>query len=97
MTAADVSYYGAGSGLISLGEAVRAGDLRSQMVALRDYLARRLDDFPHPRDAAPLAKQLAEVLVKLDELPDVSGEASPVVDLTARIADKLRRPPAAAA
>lgn len=80
-----------------LGDAVKSGSLRLQLLALRDYLAHRLDDYPPARDAAPLAQRLAEVLVKLDELPLEDGEASPVVDLTARIADKLRGSAAAAA
>lgn len=95
--AGDAPYYGQSAGLTSLSSAVRSGSLRDQLVALRGYLAARLDDFPHPRDAAPLAKQLAEVLVKLDELPVDDGEVSPVVDLTARINEKLRGPSAAAA
>jgi hypothetical protein len=59
-----------------LTEAMASGDQRRQLTALRDYLARRLDEpWTHGRDAAPLAQRLADVITKLAELPDPTGES----------------------
>jgi hypothetical protein len=90
------SHYGEGY-LPRLADAVRSGNLREQLLALRDYLAARLDDYPPARDAAPLAQRLQDVLIALDGIPDDSAEVSAVVDLTARIGAKLGRLPASAA
>lgn len=77
---------------------VRSGDRRASLEALRDHLAARLDDDPHPRDAAPLAQRLADVLATLADLPE-SGGKSVVDELTAKRARRQAEaaaPPAAA-
>ncbi len=49
-------------------EAAASGDRRRTLEQLRDYLARSLMDV-EPKNAAPLAKQLADVVRELNEMP----------------------------
>lgn len=58
-------------------EAVRTGDRRTALVALRDKLAETLDSKDSARDVASNAKRLIEVLDALDALPGDS-DASPL-------------------
>ena len=55
-------------------EVIAEGDLRAALIALRDHLAARLQ--VAERDAAPLARQLADVLRQIDELPAPETESS---------------------
>lgn len=78
---------------------------RAGLVALRDLLATQLSDGGHivgcscdcgiaadGRIVATLAKQLAAVMAELDALPGVpEGEASKVVSLQSRIAEKAAK------
>ena len=68
---------------------------REKLETLRDYLAARLDEDPHARDAAPLAQRLAEVLKMLEELPD-PAKGSAVDELAAERARRLAGQPRAA-
>ena len=52
-------------------DALLVGDLRASLGALRVVLVERLRAAV-PGESAPLAKQLADVLVKLDGLPALS-------------------------
>lgn len=58
-------------------EAVRTGDRRAALVALRDRLAETLDSKDSARDIASNSKRLMEVLDALDALPDEAA-ASPL-------------------
>ena len=49
-------------------DSLASGDLRESMTALRDVLIGRILG-AEPKETAPLAKQLAEVLKTLDGLP----------------------------
>lgn len=69
-----------------LADVVAAGDRSESLRALRDFLARSLSSV-EPDKAAPLAKQLADVLRELDGLPQVK-EANPVDDLASRRASR---------
>lgn len=53
---------------------VRKGDYRASLEALRDYLAKALDDTDSARDQASLSLRLADVLTRLHELDE---EAQP--------------------
>jgi hypothetical protein len=60
---------------------LKSDDLRVALTALRDLLADRLLD-AEPRDSASLAKQLADVMSRIDGLPSVQ-EGSELDDLSA--------------
>lgn len=63
---------------MTLLEAVRTGDRRASLVALRDYIAASLDETESKRDAAALTKRMMEVMEAIDALPDPEAEASPL-------------------
>jgi len=56
-------------------------DLRESLVGLRELLVSRIAD-AEPKETAPLARQLSDVLVRLDGLP--GEEKSKLDDLAAR-------------
>lgn len=59
-------------------EAVRTGDRRASLVALRDAVAETIDAKDSARDIAALSKRLMEVMAEIDALPDPEAEASPL-------------------
>lgn len=63
---------------MTLLEAVRTGDRRASLVALRDYIAAVLDETESKRDAAALTKRMMEVMEAIDALPDPEADASPL-------------------
>ena len=63
---------------MTLLEAVRTGDRRTALVALRDAVAETIDAKDSARDIAALSKRLMEVMAEIDALPDPEGEASPL-------------------
>lgn len=63
---------------MTLLEAVRTGDRRASLVALRDYIAASLDETESKRDAAALTKRMMEVMEAIDALPDPEADASPL-------------------
>lgn len=46
---------------MKISEAAASGDARTLLVAMRDLVARKLDEDPHPRDVPPLTKRLREI------------------------------------
>lgn len=54
----------------TLTEAAASGDRRATLVALRDSIARTIDDCESGRDVAALSKRLMEVMAELDGLPE---------------------------
>lgn len=70
----------------TLAEVVADGDLRSSLVALRDELAKAIEDADTDK-VAPLARQLRDVLADLDTLS--TPEVSEVDEL--RLAREQRR------
>jgi len=65
---------------------VSGGDHRLSLIAIRDKLAVELDE-AYGKDAAVIAKQLAEVIREIESLP--GKEASRVDDLSARRSKRL--------
>lgn len=65
---------------------VAEGDIRASLEALRDKLAIEVDA-ANGREVAPLAKQLADVLERLEALPRTEG--SRVDELARRRAERL--------
>lgn len=72
----------------SFGDAIRNGDLRAQLVALRDHLADALEACHTMRDVGPIAAQLRQVLIDLDAMP-VGSEVSVVDEIAAARAARL--------
>lgn len=77
-----------------LAPVVRGRDRRASLEALADYLAEALDDTDSPRDQAPLASRLTDVLTQLDSLkkgvasdPDNLFGAAPEVGAPAQGSD----------
>lgn len=58
-----------------LSDVVVAGVRRSSLTALRDVLARTIED-AEPGQVAALSRQLALVLKEIDELPAAKGSTS---------------------
>ena len=54
----------------------QSGTYREQLIALRDHLADLLEVTTSARETAPLAKQYADVLRELNDLPDESGTST---------------------
>lgn len=69
----------------SLPDAISSGDLRTQLIALRDLLTERIAA-AEPKETAPLARQLADVLVRIAGLP--GDEKSGLDDLAAKRAKR---------
>lgn len=63
---------------MTLLDAVRTGDRRTSLVALRDAVAETIDAKDSARDIAALSKRLMEVMEAIDALPDPEAEASPL-------------------
>ena len=59
-------------------EAVRTGDRRASLVALRDAVAETIDAKDSARDIAALSKRLMEVMAEIDSLPDQDADESPI-------------------
>ena len=51
-------------------EAVKSGDRRDSLVALRDKLAAAIDSCESGRDIAALSRRLMDVMTEIEKLPD---------------------------
>lgn len=59
-------------------EAVSTNDRRETLIALRNTIARAIDDCESGRDIAALSKRLMEVIAEIDALPDPAADANPL-------------------
>lgn len=66
-----------------MSDVIAQGNRRKSLEALRDHLAKELEDSPATVAIAPMAKELRAVIEELDSLP-LGKEDSPVDDLTAK-------------
>ena len=57
-----------------LTSAAASGDRKSTLIALRDKVARTIDECESGRDMAALSKRLMEIMDELDAMPDESAE-----------------------
>lgn len=71
---------------MSISEIASQGNYKETLVALRDRLARDLDQTTSKRDVAPLALRLQSVLAEIAEIDGGSASAAPSVadELAAR-------------
>lgn len=60
---------------------VSKGDRLASLEALRDYLADALDNTDSPRDQAPLANRLTDVLLQIESLRDPQEDRDDFDDL----------------
>ena len=76
-----------------LSHAVSAGVYRASLVALRDTLAAGIDSLTERQmiHLAPLSKQLADVLLSIEDLPVPDAAADSVESAQASVDRKLRR------
>lgn len=70
------------SSFTPVSDAVRSGDRRASLTAIRDHLAARLETAP-PRDVAAIARQLSDTIEQLENMPKEKG-ASIVDQLAAK-------------
>lgn len=56
--------------MTNLVEAAQSGDKRATLIALRDILARTIQECESGRDMASNTKRLMEVIAELEQLPD---------------------------
>lgn len=59
-------------------EAVSTNDRRETLIALRNTIAKTIDDCESGRDIAALSKRLMEVIAEIDGLPDPAADANPL-------------------
>lgn len=55
---------------MKLTDAARSGDKRATLIALRDILAKTIEECESGRDMASNTKRLMEVMAEIDALPD---------------------------
>ena len=72
-----------------LSEAVKAGDYKTQLEALRDVLTELLPTAAH-REAAALANQLRTVLKELHDIPEAVNSDAPDAALKKRRSSRLK-------
>ena len=65
---------------MSLERIAKAGDRLATLRALRDYLARALDDTDSARDQASLSARLTDVLIQIQELTPPNEEERDDID-----------------
>lgn len=66
--------------------AVQTGDERETLIALRNGIARRIDECESGRDMAALSKRLMEIVDRLKTLPNPDeNELNPVQAARARV------------
>ena len=68
-------------------------DRLATLQALRNRLALDIDHTEDPRDVAPLALRLTDVLTQIDQIPD-SQQVSAADEIAARRSARRRRPAA---
>lgn len=56
--------------MTNLVDAARSGDKRKTLIALRDILAKTIQECDSGRDMASNTKRLMEVMAEIDALPD---------------------------
>lgn len=56
--------------MATLVDAVKSGDKRATLIALRDKIAETIENCESGRDMAANSKRLMEVIAELDALPD---------------------------
>lgn len=59
-----------------LSTVVSTNDRRASLIALRDRLARAIDETDSGRDIAALSKRMMEVMDEIDHLPDPNASES---------------------
>lgn len=70
---------------MGVSEAAASGDRATTLLALRDFLAGLVDGFDgHPKDIAPITKQLADVVRELDDLAPTQRKGTALDELAAR-------------
>jgi len=74
--------------MATLEQSAASNDRRETLIALRDKLARTIDECESGRDIAALSKRLMEVMAELDALPDPNRGKNPVRAARARAADR---------
>ena len=66
---------------MNLAETAAEGDRLKTLTALRDYLAKALDDTDSARDQASLSARLMDVLAQIDEIDASHDEEDELADL----------------
>ena len=66
--------------MVSLEHIAKSGDRLYTLRALRDYLARALDDTDSARDQASLSARLTDVLIQIQELTPPNEEERDDID-----------------
>ena len=76
--------------MTNLVDAVQTGNKRETLIALRDILAKTIQNCESGRDMASNTKRLMEVINELETLPDPTPSGSPVLRevLEKELADK---------
>lgn len=60
--------------MATLTEAVKSGDKRATLIALRDKIAETIENCESGRDMASNSKRLMEVIAEIEALPDPNAE-----------------------
>ena len=66
--------------------AAKKGDRRDTLIALRNHIAKRIDECESGRDSAALSKRLMEIMDELETLPNPDENAmNPIQKQRARV------------
>lgn len=68
------------------------GDRRATLQALRQVLAKAIDDDPHPRELASLTRRLQLVMEDIEALPDPNPRESTIDEIAKRRAAREATP-----
>lgn len=68
-------------------DAVRGGDKRAILLALRDETAEAIENSASGRDIAALSKRLMEICDSIDAMPNPDEDANPIDEMAALIAE----------
>lgn len=68
-------------------DAVRCGDKRAILLALRDETASAIENSSSGRDIAALSKRLMEICDNIDAMPNPDEDANPIDEMAALIAE----------
>lgn len=60
--------------MANLVRAVKSGDKRATLIALRDKVAEQIDKCESGRDMAALSKRLTEIMADIEALPDPAAQ-----------------------
>jgi len=76
---------------MNLAETVKKNNRLASLVAIRDYLANRLDAGVEPKSVAPITKELRDTILEIDQIPQ-PRKGAVTDDISKRRAERFASP-----